>query len=699
MDSYRVKRYNISKPGVFENRLVQGGFRYQKLNLSSAGELHLSSIGTRPTVDTTPIKDLPGYFECSDDDISRIWSAGARTAQLTEIPKDSIPDFWIVSEQGSLVDSVAPQNYAYGSALSSYNLSVEVKPSTGAFTIGVLMDTLNAGLFINANVFEGTLAAVASDGSSAIATASFEPLLSAGPVPVVVNVQGSNITVTIDTKDVASFSQSRFTFGSFGLGAPLAHSAVFKNLKVTDLTSGQVVYDKALTNRTILDDFLMGTNPLNTIVDGSRRDRIAYNGDLDVSVGVSFASTYATDFVDGSLDLLGSYRLESGPFVPTAKIQQRPLPAPLPINATGLIGYSFNLICAMAQAHYFSGNQSIATTWAPAVVSMLDWADSKLQDGLFTLNDSSLVGDWNYYDPPQTGASAKFNSLYAYALQQSTPLLKAAGVDATVYEARLDSLRKAIHDRLWNSTLGAYALSSEIADGFAQDAQAFAILAGVPQSNGISPEAILQTMEQKLLLDAGPLAFSNETVAHGFARKISPYATSYHLRAALEVGDGGTAKKLLKSLWAPMVDPSNANYTNCIWETLNPDGTPGLGQGTSLCHGWGAGPTSELNKHLLGITPTALGFEEWQVKPITLDLASAAGRQPTPKGTIHVSWRFDNELLRMEMDGPKGGKVYLPQPLRIGPDVSAFHVNGKSIAADEFPVSVAGPTIIQQVRR
>ncbi|SPO28803.1 related to alpha-L-rhamnosidase C [Ustilago trichophora] len=696
MDSYRVKRFNISKPEVFENRLIQGGFRYQKFNLSSAGELELAKIGSRATVHSTPIKDLPGGFESSDEDITRIWSTGARTAQLTEIPSNTIPDFWLVTSDGSFVEALAPQNYPLGATLTDYSVSVNVKPNTGAFVIGVRMDTLNAGLYISVDVVQGTVTAINSDKSTAIANATFEPLLSTDFVPAIVSVQGSNVTVSISNRNITSFSQDDFVFGSFGLGAPFAHSATFKNLEVTDATSGAVIYANALTNRTFLTEFLMGNNPLNTIVDGSRRDRIAYNGDLDVSIGVNLASTCATEFIDGSIDLLGSYRLSSGPFVPTAKIQQPPLPAPLPINSTGLIGYSFNLVCAMAQAHFYSGNQSFAEKWAPVVVSMLDWADSKLEDGLFTLNDSSLVGDWNYYDPPQTGASAKFNTLYAYALQQSNPLLEAAGVNTTVYESRLTQLRKAINDRLWNSTLNAYVVSSEITDGFAQDAQAFAILAGVPQSNDISPSSILQTMDEKLLLETGPLSFSPETEARGFSRKISPYASSYHLRAALEAGDGNAAKKLLKNLWAPMANPTNQNYTNCMWETLSPDGTPGLGQGTSLCHGWGAGPTSELNKYVLGVTPTAPGFEKWQVKPITLGLTSVSGRQPTPKGTVNIAWNFNRGLLNMQVDGPQGGELHLPNPLPIESRRSTFVVNDKVVQASEFPIRISGRTVVKQ---
>jgi hypothetical protein len=94
MDTYRVNRYNISKRETINNRLIQGAFRYQKLNLSSHGELRLRKVGVKPTVHTTPLTKLPGGFECSDEDFNRIWLTGARTAQLTEIPKDTIPDFW-----------------------------------------------------------------------------------------------------------------------------------------------------------------------------------------------------------------------------------------------------------------------------------------------------------------------------------------------------------------------------------------------------------------------------------------------------------------------------------------------------------------------------------------------------------------------------------------------------------------------------
>ncbi|OLN88265.1 hypothetical protein CCHL11_00248, partial [Colletotrichum chlorophyti] len=700
METYRVKRHNISDSFVYEGRLVQGSFRYQKLNLSTAGELVLKNVGVKQTVHTAPLDELPGSFQCSDEDLTRIWHTGARTAQLTEIPKETIPDFWVVSEEGSLVDSLAPQPLAGvgASALLTYNLAFEVMPTSGVFMFAVLQDTLSNGVDITCDLNARTVQAKADGIVLASANLNISSSRDAW-LSVKARVSSAGIKVAINNATVLDFSQTKRFFGSFGLGAPFAHSAYFRNLEATDL-SGGAIYSSSLTDRSFLDDFLMGANPADTIVDGSRRDRIAYNGDLDIALAASFASTYGLSFAEGSLNLLGSFQLEPGFFVPTAKIQQNPLPDLIPANQTGLIAYSFNVVTAFAQTYMITGNVTFAKTWAPAVVRMLDWAESKLVNGVFTLDDPAFTGDWNYYDPPQTGASSKFNAVYAYALQQSLRLLNDAGVNTTKYEFRLTNLRQAIHIQLFDTSLGAYKLSSEITSAFAQDAQAIAILAGIPQANNASVIDLLSTMERELLLTAGPLAFSNSTVSAGFAQKISPYASSYHLRAALEAGHGDAALALLKTLWAPMADPQHVNYTNTFWETLDPDGTPGLGLITSLCHGWATGPTAELTRFVLGIQPAAPGFAEWMVKPLTLGLTWATGRQHTERGAIKVDWRFkDAGLLQMYVAGPEGGKIHLPQPLPIPLNESIITVNGEVVTGVEFPISASGNTTIVQMKR
>ncbi|KAH7318039.1 hypothetical protein B0I35DRAFT_408995 [Stachybotrys elegans] len=131
MDTYRVNRYNVSEPEVITNRLVQGAFRYQKLNLSSTGTLVLRNVGVHQTLDTTPLTQLPGLFTCADEKLNAIWKVGARTLQITEIPGESVPDFWEITPEGSLVDSLAPQGLGNALAVLGHWVALVACTSVG----------------------------------------------------------------------------------------------------------------------------------------------------------------------------------------------------------------------------------------------------------------------------------------------------------------------------------------------------------------------------------------------------------------------------------------------------------------------------------------------------------------------------------------------------------------------------------------
>lgn len=713
MDTYRVNRYNITGPGAVSNRLIQGAFRYQKLNLSSEGALTLKSIGASPTLHTTPLADLAGSFESSDETMNQIWAVGARTIQMTEIPKNSVPNFLEVTADGAWADSVAPQvlGSAVAAQLLQYDLAFEVKPVVGGFGFTVLSDTQNSGIFISCDVANRMITVYAGSTQENEELQSFN-LQSNLTIAldswhtVQASVAMTDIKVTFDGFEILSMSQNTRLFGSFGFGASFGHRAVFRNLSATT-PDGTEIYSHSLTDDSFLPDFFMGTNPEAASVDGSRRDRIAYTGDLDIAGGAARASTHGLEYIMGTLELFGSYQASPGFFIPTAKIQQQPLAEKLDVNITGLIGYSFNLLTAVASTYMHTGNTTFAQSWAPKVRAMLDWADSQtLDNGLFNLSDSSFGGDWNYYDPPQSGVVTKFNVLYAYALQECLTILADGGIDSAPYQERLAALRNGIDTHLWSDELGAYILSETIPNGFSQDANAIAILAGVNLAANHSSQTILSTLSANLMRPAGPMAFSSEVIASeviasGFQPYISPFASAYHLRAALASNNSNAAVELLHNLWAPMADTTNANYTGCFWETLNEEGRPGLGITTSLCHGWAAGPTAELTKYVLGATPTKPGWTEFQVAPLTLGLRSAKGRVPFVDGVIEVDWAFDGQgLLTMTVDAPAGTTctVNLPYPMLVAGEASAITVNGVAEKSSSFEVVGGTPfTLVQSL--
>lgn len=504
----------------------------------------------------------------------------------------------------------------------------------------------------------------------------------------------TEISISINALPVLQFSQTSSFFGSFGLGASLGHSAIFRNVLAASL-SGETIYSTPLTDsdESFFSDFLVGTNPHPTTVDGSKRDRIAYAGDLDIALISSLASTYGTSYVQGTLDLLGSYQLTPGFFVPSVKIQQEPRSTPINANITGLIGYSFNLLTAAANFYMRTGDVAIAKEWAPRAVRMLDWADSETIEGsgLFNISNPSFGGDWNYYDATQSGVVSKFNVVYAYALQQCIRLLQDGGVDAQPYQTRLEALRKAIDEKLWSDDLGAYFLSESLTTGFGQDSNAIAILAGVTTPSHTS-EQVLGSLKQ-LSTPSGPLAFSDGVIEQGFSKFISPYASAYHLRAAFESKDSETVMDLLKSLWVPMANPLGANYTGCFWETLDATGGPALGRTTSLCHAWAAGPTGELSDNVLGVKPVAPGYSEWKIEPMTLGLDWAKGKVPVPGGSIEVAWNATGGIIRsLEVSSPEAstGTVVLPgggQTFRVNGEVVVGNGTFEIVGGERFVLS------------
>jgi hypothetical protein len=661
--TYRVQHYADSAINTtYNSRLLQGGVRWQLLSLSSPGDLMLSNVGLVP-VDRSG--KLQGAFECSNTNWTNVWNMGARTVDLSMIAAKSIPKFWKITTEGAYIESAAPQPYAglQAQALTSYDMNFSVKPIVGGFSFKVLSDTLGEGIYIWVDFSKSTISAF--DGSTEVGSPLAHAFLNSTGYSsnrwyrVSASVSLSGINVYLDDTPVLTFSQTSEFYGSFGIGAANGQSALFNNLSVT--SAGVNVYSSNLTSESALDDFLVGTNPLSMIVDGARRDRIAYAGDLDVAARTVATSNFELAYINNTIQLLASNQMTAGFFVPTVKIQQSPRDELINVNMTGLIAYSFSLLSAMGEYVLISGDIAAAKAYAPAACRMLDWAASQtLSNGLFNLSDASFGSDWNYYDPAQSGVVTKFNVVYALALQEVIPMLAVAGTNTTRYQKHLDRLRRSIDEHLYSNTSNAYIISKAESQSIAQDANAIAILADVPRGNH-TKLGISQAMARLLFVEHGALPFSNST--SGFSKIISPFASSYHLRAAFASQDAKSVKHLLNHLWVPMTLQTNANYSGCFWEALDLDGNPGLGAGTSLCHAWSSGPTAELTRHVLGIQAVTPGFREWRVAPQSLGLDWARGTQPTPLGEITVDWRYDEQgLVSMSVFTPSGtrGTVSLP---------------------------------------
>ena len=126
-------------------------------------------------------------------------------------------------------------------------------------------------------------------------------------------VSGSTITVSLDGTPLTSLTNTSYATGTVGFREYAdGEVADFRDLTVTSST-GSTLFSNALSSSSVLSDFTVpGTNEYASMVDGAKRDRAIWSGDLNVEIPSVSYSTDSAAYIKGALQLLGSYQLTSG---------------------------------------------------------------------------------------------------------------------------------------------------------------------------------------------------------------------------------------------------------------------------------------------------------------------------------------------------------------------------------------------------
>jgi len=76
----------------------------------------------------------------------------------------------------------------------------------------------------------------------------------------------------------------------------------FRNVVVTSVPSGSILYSSSLSNNAVLADFGVGWNQIPFIFDGAKRDRYAWTADI-ITGGLSlYYSTAGSEFIRGNIE-------------------------------------------------------------------------------------------------------------------------------------------------------------------------------------------------------------------------------------------------------------------------------------------------------------------------------------------------------------------------------------------------------------
>jgi hypothetical protein len=401
------------------------------------------------------------------------------------------------------------------------------------------------------------------------------------------------------------------------------------------------------------DGQLSGLDPDDEVIyDGAKRDRLVWQGDLAVQNPVAYLSTWNLKAAENSLSHLAGQQLEDG-FVPGSS----QMGAHNAGERRTYGEYVTWFVSNMAEHYRYTGDRAYLRRWWPAVQRAAGWLESVRQQDDGGLIGFGAVGSCGHYGYSDCGHETYVNALYARNLDQLATMATALGDDAAArtYAARASTVRRAIESQLWDAQAGAYRLSRELPGVHPQDGNAMAILAGVAQGDRAS--RALAFLRANSWGRYGALTVGAGEPNGSLSPFYAPLPSGFEAEARFGVpGDpqgieDATALQLIRRFWGHQLrqDPGST-----FVEHLQPSGFPNLSQFSSLAHGWASAPTVVLTQQLLGVTPTAAGYERFDVAPHPADVDWAEGSVPTPHGSVAASWRRSGDDLSLDVTVPRG---------------------------------------------
>ncbi|KZV84660.1 glycoside hydrolase family 78 protein [Exidia glandulosa HHB12029] len=425
------------------------------------------------------------------------------------------------------------------------------------------------------------------------------------------------------------------------------------------------------------------------IVDGAKRDRTVWPGDMGIATPTQFVSTNDVIATRNALDVLF--------------VDQEPNTGELyfvgpPIKGRGSDTYhAWTLVGARNYFMYTGDREWLDNLWTNYTKAVTFLTNKVDDSGLINITG---LGDWARLGGG--GHNAAGNAILYKVLTDAADLASHTDRtdEAAQYLAKAAALKEVYNTAFWDDAQGMYRDNPDTTLA-AQDANSFAVLYN-----------LTNTPDQATRVSEGLTKNWNDigAVAPELPNTISPFASGFEIQAHFEAGQGERALDLIRREWGYMLS-TNLSVQSTLIEGFTADGGIGYRSDTgyagdlaytSHAHGWSTGPTSALTFYLLGISLTAPQGAQWRFAPHTSGLPAAEGGFETPLGRFDVKWALAQDgSFTAELATPEGteGVVDLANVVQTGTGPTRVLVDGQKVADGVgSPVSVAGGSRKVQIR-
>ncbi|THU84315.1 Six-hairpin glycosidase, partial [Dendrothele bispora CBS 962.96] len=417
------------------------------------------------------------------------------------------------------------------------------------------------------------------------------------------------------------------------------------------------------------------------IVDGAKRDRAVWPGDMGIAVPTQFVST---------LDLLPTKNALSTMFShinPTTGALPESGP---PLSQLGSDTYHMWTLIGTHNYYLYSGD----IEWIEEIWGNYTKAVAFLEGKVGSVGLMNVTGLRDWARQGGGGINAEGNAILYKTLLTATDLANAMNETslASAWTRNATNLKSRFNDVFWMEDVGMYRDNSSTTLA-PQDANSFAILFNVTE-----------TMEQKQRVSDGLMNSWNDLgpLPPELPDTISPFISGFELQAHFEAGNDNRALDLLHRTWGYMLY-TNLSVQSTLLEGFTANGSlayrANVGYNhdpayTSHAHGWSSGPTSALTIYVLGLSVTAVQGSEWLLSPHVGSggMTAAEGGFETALGWFGANWTLgDNgsQSVAIEVTTPEGtsGMFVVPAMFDEGAKVM---VDGEDVVVQNSQVGLSG---------
>ncbi len=391
------------------------------------------------------------------------------------------------------------------------------------------------------------------------------------------------------------------------------------------------------------------------LVDGAKRDRLIWTGDLGPMGPAVCVGDNNTGAVRDSLLSLAAHQQKNG-YIPACS------PGPLPLRvASGLFGeYVAWWVVCLFQYYIHTGDARTVKDSFSTVKRALHYLHSQCRGGLFRQTPLNMM-EW-CFTVLRRGRPSYTNALYYWALNSAAYLANEIGEDAVSagYVSRAFRLGEALESRLWDAGRGAFVDTTADRKRVPQDANSIAIVSGMLSEPDDASRALAYLREHNweqwgsTNVDVPYYRLTPGIPWHN--KRVVPFMNNYEALARFIASDDESAMELIRRCWCPMLEGGSGTF----WEWKGRRGEV-PGRSTSLCHGWSAGVVPLLSKFVLGIRPAAPGYGRFVLDPRPCGLEWVEGRVPVPGGFIEAR-------IERKKDGSYSQSLRAPSSaVRVGP--------------------------------